>query len=111
MDVRIQRVIALIEEKPQQEFSLAVMARVAGLSASRFRHKFKSEVGVTPIVYIQTRRLRLAKDLLTTNQLTVKEVKAKVGISSDSYFSHQYKRAFGIPPSHSRYELISEAEQ
>jgi len=102
VDSRIQRVIALIEEKPQQELSLALMAQVAGLSPSRFRHKFKSEVGVTPIVYVQTHRLRLAKDLLTANQLTVKEVKAAVGICSDSYFTHQFKRAFGIPPSRSR---------
>ncbi len=109
MDLRIQRVISLIEEKPQQELSLAVMAEVAGLSPSRFRHKFKLEVGVSPLVYIQTHRLRLAKDLLTTNRLTVKEVKNAVGISSDSYFTHQFKRAFGVPPSQSRvYELKRE---
>jgi transcriptional regulator GlxA family with amidase domain len=102
LDSRIKRVVSLIEEKPQQELSLAVLAEVAGLSPSRFRHKFKLEVGVTPLVYVQTHRLRLAKDLLTTHQLSVKEVKNAVGISSDSYFTHQFKRAFGIPPSRSR---------
>ena len=102
MDLRIQRVIALIEEKPDRGLSLSGMAQVVGLSPSRLRHKFKSEVGVTPTVYIQTLRLRMAKELLTTNHLTVKEVRAAVGISSDSYFTHQFKRAFGIPPSRSR---------
>jgi transcriptional regulator GlxA family with amidase domain len=103
VDLRIQRVIALIEEKPDRGLSLAGMAVVAGLSPSRLRHKFKSEVGVTPTVYLQTLRLRRAKELLTTNHLTVKEVRAAVGISSDSYFTHQFKRAFGIPPSRSRF--------
>jgi len=102
VDLRIQRVIALIEEKPDRGLSLSGMAQVVGLSPSRLRHKFKSEVGVTPTAYIQTLRLRMAKELLTTNHLTVKEVRAAVGISSDSYFTHQFKRAFGIPPSRSR---------
>lgn len=102
MDLRIQQVIALIEASPSQGLSLAAMAQLVGLSTSRLRHKFKSEVGVTPTVYLQTLRLRLAKDLLTSNQLTVKEVRAAVGINSDSYFTHQFKRAFGVPPSRSR---------
>lgn len=102
MDLRIQRVIVLIEEEHDRGLSLAGMARVVGLSPSRLRHKFKSEVGVTPTAYLQTIRFRKAKELLTTNHLTVKEVRAAVGISSDSYFTHQFKRAFGIPPSRSR---------
>lgn len=100
MDTRIRRLIAHMEEQAHRPLSLACMARLAGLSASRLRHKFKSEVGVTPTVYLQTLRLRKAKELLTTNQLTVKEARAAVGITSDSYFTHQFKRTFGNPPSH-----------
>lgn len=102
MDYRIQRVIAHMEEKPDRTLSLSCMARIAGLSSSRLRHKFKSEVGITPTVYLQTLRLRRAKELLTTNNLTVKEARAAVGITSDSYFTHQFKRTFGNPPSHFR---------
>jgi transcriptional regulator GlxA family with amidase domain len=104
MDPRIQRVIVFLEENPYREWSLAGLAQFVGLSPSRLRHKFKSEVGVTPTVYLQTLRFEKAKQLLTTEFLSVKEVKAAVGISSDSYFSHQFKRAFGVAPSHSRLE-------
>lgn len=102
VDLRVQRVIALMEDKLGRGLSLAGMAEVVGLSPSRLRHKFKVEVGVTPTVYLQTLRFRMARELLTTKHLTVKEVKAAVGISSDSYFTHQFTRAFGISPSHSR---------
>ena len=91
-----------MEEQPQRVLSLACMARVAGLSSSRLRHKFKAEVGVTPTVYLQTLRLQKAKELLMTNNFSVKEARAAVGISSDSYFTHQFKRTFGNPPSHFR---------
>lgn len=102
MDIRIQRLISYLEEQPHRPISLASMARVTGLSTSRLRHKFKAEVGVTPTVYLQALRLRKAKELLRTNNLTVKEVRAAVSISSDSYFTHQFKRTFGNPPSQFR---------
>jgi AraC-like DNA-binding protein len=102
MDVRIRRVVSLIEERFDRKLSLADMAQVAGLSTSRLRHKFKSEVGVTPATFLRARRLCAAKELLACGQLTVKEAKAAVGISSDSYFTYQFKRTFGTPPSQSR---------
>ncbi|HKG46114.1 MAG TPA: AraC family transcriptional regulator [Pyrinomonadaceae bacterium] len=103
MDIRIQRLISYLEEQPHRPVSLASMARVTGLSSSRLRHKFKAEVGVTPSVYLQSLRLQKAKELLTTSNLTVKEARAAVGISSDSYFTHQFKRTFGNLPSHFRH--------
>ena len=92
-----------MEEQSHRPLSLALMARVSGMSTSRLRHKFKAEVGVTPTVYLQSLRLRKAKELLTTNHVTVKEARAAVGISSDSYFTHQFKRTFSNPPSHFRH--------
>ncbi|HEX8282835.1 MAG TPA: AraC family transcriptional regulator [Pyrinomonadaceae bacterium] len=99
MDPRIRRVLELIDENPHKRLSLVKMAGVAGLSTSRLRHKFKSEVGVTPAAYLQSRRLLMAKELLATRHLSVKETRAAVGIKSDSYFTHCFKRAFGVQPS------------
>jgi AraC-like DNA-binding protein len=99
MDPRIQRVIMVIEDDPRQKLSLVSMALIAGLSASRLRHKFKSEVGTTPTTYLRTIRMKMAADLLRSNRLTVKEVRAAIGLESDSYFTHQCKRTYGIAPS------------
>lgn len=99
MDPRILRVLTLIEGNLHGRLSLARLAQAVGLSPSRLRHKFKSEVGVTPTAYLQARRLDAAKELLLTRRLAVKEAKAAVGISSDSYFTRQFKSAFGVPPS------------
>jgi transcriptional regulator GlxA family with amidase domain len=93
-----------MEERRFRPLSLSEMARVVRLSPSRLRHKFKSEIGVTPTTYLQALRLQRAKELLTIDHLSVKETRAAVGLSSDSYFSHQFKRAFGVPPSHSRFD-------
>ena len=99
LDPRIARVIATIEANSHQALSLAIMARMARLSPSRFRHKFKSEVGITPTVYVQRVRMRIAADLLKDENVSVKEVRAAVGLGSDSYFAHLCKRVYGRPPS------------
>ena len=107
MDQRIQRVTAFLEQNMQQRLSLTTMARVAGLSPSRFRHKFKAEMGMTPTIYLQAIRLKVARALLTNNSLSVKEVKAAVGIQSDSYFTRRFKNTYGQTPSRLRTVEIS----
>lgn len=107
MDRRIQIAIALMESNLNRRLTLAQMARTAGLSASRFRHKFKAEIGVTPTIYLQNIRLEMAKTLLSTNSLSVKEVKNAIGIQSDSYFTHQIKKAYGQTPSRLKTVSIS----
>ena len=104
MDPKIQRVIVFLESNLHERLSLTAMARLAGLSPSRFRHKFKEELGVTPTIYLLRVRLRVARILLEENRLSVKEVKAAVGIQSDSYFTHQFKTIYGSTPSRSRSE-------
>ena len=105
VDPRIQRVVASIEGDPHQRFSLEIMARTVGLSSSRLRHKFKSEVGITPTVYLQIVRMKVAAELLRKD-LSVKEVRAAIGLESDSYFTHQCQRMFGVPPSRIKNERI-----
>jgi transcriptional regulator GlxA family with amidase domain len=102
LDSRIERVIAIIEASPHQRLSLTIMARIARLSPSRFRHKFKSQVGITPTAYVQRMRMRIAADLLKDENVSVKEVRAAVGLGSDSYFAHLCKRVHGRPPSQLR---------
>jgi transcriptional regulator GlxA family with amidase domain len=57
---------------------------------------------VTPTIYLQSVRLKMARELLTDHCLSVKQVKAAVGIQSDSYFTHQFKTTYGLPPSRLR---------
>ena len=91
-----------MEANPAERLSLSAMADVAGLSSSRLRHKFKVEIGVTPTLYLQRLRLHRAKELLKCDGLSVKEVRAAVGIESDSYFARQFKRTYGDSPSKCR---------
>ena len=102
LDPRIQRLVTAIEANPHQRLSLTAMAQIAGLSPSRLRHKFKAVIGITPTHYLQKVRLRMAADLLKDENVSVKEVRAAIGLESDSYFTHLCKRVYGRPPSRLR---------
>jgi AraC-like DNA-binding protein len=49
--------------------------------------------------YILTVRLKKAKFLLSSGDLTISEVASKVGFSSQGYFSTVFKSKFGVTPS------------
>ena len=43
--------------------------------------------------------MRMAAELLKNEDLSIKEVRAAIGLESDSYFTHLCERVYGQPPS------------
>ncbi len=102
MDRRVQITISTIEEKLSRKFEIEQLARQANISVSHLRHVFKFETGVTPTQYVKRVRMQQAELLLQTTFLSVKEVMNRVGITNESYFSHEFKKTYGVPPSQYR---------
>jgi len=53
---------------------------MAGLSQSRFSHVFRTQAGTSPREMIRSLRIQLAKKLLTSSHLTIKEIDVSCGI-------------------------------
>jgi AraC family transcriptional regulator of arabinose operon len=102
MDLRIQAVLAVIETNFCREVSFRALARSVNLSTSRLRHLFKEEVGMTPTQYVKFLRLQRAKQLLETSFLSVKVIMARVGMSNESHFVSDFKKAYGHTPARYR---------
>jgi len=81
------------------EFDLEALARGVSLSKFHFLRQFKRVTGQTPMLALRMRRLREARDLLATSNLSVKEVAYAVGYTSPIAFSAAFKREFGRSPS------------
>ena len=78
--------------------SIAGLAGVAGLSPSRFAHRFKADTGDSPIAYLTKLRLRQAARLLELRGRSVGEAARDVGFDSPFYFSRQFKKQYGVSP-------------
>jgi AraC family transcriptional regulator of arabinose operon len=99
-DPRIQLALELLQQNhPRQS---AEVAMAVNLSASRFRHLFKEELGVSPHHYLVYARLLQARNLLENSFLRVKEVAASVGVNDLSHFVRDYKIFFDETPTQTR---------
>jgi AraC-like DNA-binding protein len=98
-DERLAIAIQRMHESPTQPWTVAQLAKEAGLSRSAFFERFNRAVGVAPIEYLLSWRMALAKSLLWRNECGVAEVAERVGYSSGSAFSVAFTRHVGLPPS------------
>lgn len=87
-----------IHAQPAQPWTLASLARVAGMSRSAFADRFARVVGLTPLNYLLQWRLALAKDLLASRRASVAEAALAVGYESASGFSTAFSRETGHSP-------------
>lgn len=107
MDRRIELAISHIEANPARSWDTAQLAALVGLSASRFRHLFKQETGVTIAYFLRGLRLERAEFLLRTTFLSVKEVMNEAGLTSTSHFVQYFKKKYGATPTAYRKQWLS----
>ncbi len=86
---------------------LEEIAADLGLSSRQLRRIVQKELGVSPMELIQTRRLLLAKQLLTETQLPVIDIAFASGFSSLRRFNAAFSSHYRMPPT----RLRKEAEQ
>jgi AraC family transcriptional regulator of adaptative response / DNA-3-methyladenine glycosylase II len=91
-------VAARIDAGALNEGDLEALAAEYGLSSRQLRRVIEAEFGVTPVELAQTRRLLLAKQLLTDSGLSMAEVAHASGFTSVRRFNHLFKTRYGLNP-------------
>ena len=94
----IGRATDYIMEHLQEELSMEELAQTALLSVSRFKQKFKLQLGISPRSFINLRKVELAKRLLREGH-SVTQVAMDLGFSSSNYFSSVFRRYTSYSPS------------
>jgi AraC-like DNA-binding protein len=96
-----RRVEAYIDAHAREPLALADLVAVAGVSGRTLQIGFRAAYGVSPMAYVQRRRLaRAREDLLSAAPgTTVAEVARRLGFVAPGRFSLAYRRCFGESPS------------
>ena len=84
--------------------TLATLAASFRLSPSRFAHRFREAFGTSPQAYVEGCRINMARQLLLTTSMSVKEVALTCGFGDPLYFSKRFSRFTGSAPSRWRGE-------
>ena len=98
-DEQLARVLRQMHEHPTLPWTVARLAKEAGLSRSVFFERFRHALGVTPMEYLLAWRMALAKAMLCRENLGIGAVAERVGYSSASTFSVAFTRHVGTAPS------------
>lgn len=97
--------IAHIDSHVSDEVSLDALAAGCYVSPGHFRKLFREITGLSPLEYINRRRMALAQELLRNAELSIAEVAAGVGIQDTNYFSRLFRQLVGAAPTAYRKKL------
>jgi AraC-like DNA-binding protein len=103
----IRRAIAMIETDPAADLSVADLASEAHLSLSRFKARFREEMGVPPAEYMLRARVARSRELLADDGRSITDVALDLGFSSSQYFATVFRRFMHQTPSEYRRESRS----
>ena len=104
-DERMRRILKYIHEHITDEIEVEELAGVACVTKTYFIRLFKQEFGISPVQYINKKKVERAQLLLFTTNKSVKEVSYMLGISDHSYFIRLFRKLVGITPQEYRRKL------
>jgi AraC-like DNA-binding protein len=90
--------VSAINVRPEAPWTVAGLAKLAGLSRSSFAAQFLAAMGMPPVRYLFERRMEIAAALLKQPQATIKEIAARCGYATEAAFTNAFRRWAGIPP-------------
>ncbi|MCB1479277.1 MAG: AraC family transcriptional regulator [Rhodobiaceae bacterium] len=97
-DPHLSQALTAFHRAPAKDWTVATLAREAGLSRTGFAGRFTERLGVTPMNYVTSWRMQIAREALATRGLSVAEAAEISGYASESAFSRVFKKEVGISP-------------
>ena len=108
----IRNILQSVEENIQNsEFKIDDLAEAMSMSRTVFYRKVKSLMGVSPVDFVKTMRIKRAVQLLEQDEFTVSEVGYMSGFTTPQYFSRVFKEAMGCTPKEYRLKHKTIVEQ
>ena len=104
-DDYFQDIFRFIDEKLSEDLSLEDMADFNQQSVSAFSKKFKEKTKMTPVQYLNVRRVEKVKECLKKREYTLGEIAELTGFSSENYMVRVFKKVTGKTITSYRREL------
>jgi AraC-like DNA-binding protein len=97
-DPRLAAVIAAMHGDPARAWTLASLAREAGMSRTSLAVGFKERLGISTIQYLTRWRMLLAADRMLNTPDPVSKIAYALGYESETAFSAAFRKVMGCPP-------------
>lgn len=95
-----------LDSNYNESITLDQLAALAHMSKYYLVHAFTRYAGLSPINYLNAKRIEVSRGLLTTTNHSIAQIASLVGFSSQSYFAQVFKRYEGKSPAQYRRETL-----
>ena len=97
-DPVLARVLRAVHSNVRAGWTVAELAKLAGMSRSAFAARFGETLGCAPIEYLSRWRMALAQDALSKGGKSLERLADEIGYESASAFSTAFRRRVGCSP-------------
>lgn len=94
----LQKLVQWAERNLHQPLTLEILASKGAMSTRTLTRRFHEQMGVPPLQWLQTARVRRAQQLLETTTFSIERIAAEVGFGSITAFRERFGRIVGTPP-------------
>jgi AraC-like DNA-binding protein len=101
-DAEVGKALALMHRNAAHPWTMASLAKEAGVSRSVLAERFRHYLNEPPMAYLTRWRVQLGAQMLTSTNYSVAQIAAEVGYESESAFNRAFKRQFTVPPARFR---------
>ncbi len=96
---RLGKALSHLEKHFMEEIQIENLAKISGMSRRSFFRAFSEVTGQTPLAYLLRLRIIKAVEMLETTDKNITETAFDCGFQDSNYFSRQFKKIMGVPPS------------
>ena len=97
-DNRIRKTIRYIRKNIDKNITIDDLTEICCLSKDHFIRLFKEEMHITPVQYINQKKIEKAQLLIITDNRPVKDIAYTLSFENVSYFNRLFKRYTGLTP-------------
>ncbi len=101
-DSEVGKTLALMHRNPAHPWTIASLAKEAGVSRSVLAERFRHYLNEPPMAYLTRWRLQLGAQMLASTSYSVSQIASEVGYESEAAFNRAFKREFEAPPARFR---------
>ncbi|MBE6642127.1 MAG: AraC family transcriptional regulator [Ruminococcaceae bacterium] len=98
--------IRYINDHIFEPITLSSVCEAIHLSKEYVSRLFRKEMNMTVTDYITGQKLSLAKNLLTSDEMTLQNISERIGYQDYNYFSRTFKKHYGISPIKMKKEML-----
>jgi AraC-like DNA-binding protein len=97
-DNRLLKATKYVRDNIEKDISVVQLASLCCMNVDYFIRLFRKDMGMTPLSYIQQKKIERAQTLFIFEDLSVEEVAYRLGYNNISYFIRLFKGKVGQTP-------------